>query len=71
MSEARRLAEQLERMDHEQWPVLDNAARELRRLYDLLGKANARCRIRAEMINELVVLNNELQEKLEKVNDQR
>lgn len=69
MNEALRLADRLDQWG-DQGDLLEAAA-ELRRLHRLLGKANARCRIRAEMINELVVLNNELQEKLEKVNDQR
>ena len=48
--EALRLADELAHMDHERWAVLDRAAAELRRLHDLLGKANALARLSAEKI---------------------
>lgn len=42
----------------------DEAAAELRRLHDLLGKANALCRIRAAEIERLVVENESLKQAL-------
>lgn len=45
----------------------EEAATELRRLHDLLGKANALCRIRAERIKELEGINAQLLEALENI----
>ena len=66
MSEALRLADELEYELGARF-VLIKAASELRRLHDLLGKANALCRIRADRIKKLEALNAELVEVLRQI----
>ena len=70
MSEALRLADYL---DHKDFLLsvkhIMDAAEELRRLHDLLGKANALCRIRADRIKKLEALNAELVEALRRCRD--
>ena len=50
---AERLLEIAKYSGSEYWDDLNDAAAELRRMHDLLGKANALCRIRAEEIERL------------------
>lgn len=61
MSEALRLADLIDKVPYR---GTHEAAAELRRLHDLLGKANALCRIRADRIKEMEALNAELVEAL-------
>ncbi len=47
------------------WPLLNEAAAELRRLHDVLGKAHALNRIRSQRITELERVNAQLLEACE------
>ena len=64
-TKAQRLADALDAIDDGYSATPRLAAAELRRLYDLLGKSNALCRIRAQRIEELEVANKQLLEALE------
>lgn len=66
--EALRLADDLERNALPTY-IVEEAAAELRRLHDLLGKANALNRIRAARIKELEGVNAMLLEALEHFHD--
>ena len=57
--EACRLADALDK-SHTNWGLVHQAAAELRRLHDLLGKANALAKIRAERVKKMEAVNQEL-----------